>query len=109
MKQFIALAGFIFTFNVAAHAKEIKAINAGLSGVAIKGYDTVNYFTEKKPAKGAKEFSTNYKGAKWDFKNTTNLTLFIESPEKYTPQFGGYCAYAISQNTIAKIDPKQWT
>jgi len=109
MKYLLATLGLIFALSLGTQAKEIKPINSGITKVAIKGYDTVNYFTEKKPAKGSKEFSTSYMGATWHFKNQVHLDLFNASPEKYAPQYGGYCAYAVSQNDTAKIDPTQWT
>ncbi len=79
------------------------------SNVAVSGYDTVAYFTENKPVKGSKKFSTKYKGTKWQFKNAENLALFKADPAAYAPQYGGYCAFAVSQNQTAKGDPTQWT
>ncbi len=75
---------------------------------AIKGYDTVAYFTEGKPVKGSKDFTYEYRGAEWRFSSAENLATFKANPEKYAPQFGGYCAYAVSQNTIASIKPELW-
>lgn len=80
-----------------------------LSNKAIRGYDTVAYFTEGKPVKGNKAHSTEYKGATWQFASKNNLDLFVANPEKYAPQYGGYCAYAVSQNTTASIEPEQFT
>lgn len=77
----------------------------GSPRAAIKGYDTVAYFTQNKPVKGKKEYSTDYKGAKWLFSSEENLQLFIDNPEKYAPQYGGYCAYAVSRNTTASVKP----
>lgn len=79
------------------------------SSNAIKGYDTVAYFTEGKPVKGKDEFSTEYNEATWLFSSQENLDLFKENPEKYAPQYGGYCAYAVSQNTTASIKPELFT
>lgn len=79
---------------------------SGSSNVAIKGYDTVAYFTEKKPVKGNKTMSAEYNGATWYFSSTHNLDAFISNPEKYVPQYGGYCAYAVSRKTTASINPK---
>ncbi len=76
---------------------------------AVKGYDTVAYFTEGMPVKGSKEFSYEYKGAQWYFSNADNLATFKADPEKYAPQFGGYCAYAVANNTTASIRPELWT
>lgn len=63
------------------------------------------YFTEGKPVKGTKEFETEYKGATWRFSSSENLQKFMLNPEKYAPQYGGYCAYAVSRNTTASIKP----
>lgn len=79
------------------------------SNNAIKGYDSVAYFTEGKPVKGDKKYSLEYKGAKWLFSSQANLNLFQSNPEKYSPQYGGYCAYAVSQNTTASIEPELFT
>ncbi|HEX3522930.1 MAG TPA: YHS domain-containing (seleno)protein [Stellaceae bacterium] len=78
-------------------------------GLAIKGYDPVSYFTTGKPTPGLAQFSTTYKGATYRFASAENRDRFIAAPEKFVPQYGGYCAYAISLNKIADIDPDEWT
>ena len=75
---------------------------------AIKGYDPVAYFTESKPVKGSENYFYEWKGAKWFFSNEKNLNVFKNDPEAYAPQFGGYCAYAVSQGYTAKIAPEAW-
>ena len=77
-------------------------------GLAINGYDTVAYFTQGKPVKGYSRFSHYYNGATWQFVSSENKTLFIQAPEAYTPQYGGYCAYAVSQGYTARIKPDAW-
>lgn len=79
------------------------------SDEAIRGYDTVAYFTQGKPVKGKDEFSTEYNEATWLFASQEHLDLFLADPEKYAPQYGGYCAYAVSQNTTASIKPELFT
>ena len=76
---------------------------------AINGYDPVAYFTEGKPVKGSSDFSVQYKGATWHFLNKTNADLFKATPEKYEPQYGGYCAYGCSRGYKAKTSPDAWT
>jgi YHS domain-containing protein len=76
---------------------------------AIKGYDPVAYFTQSKPVKGKKDFSLSWQGATWYFSTAQNRDLFKASPEKYAPQYGGYCAYGISRNYKVKIEPEAWT
>ena len=81
---------------------------AFFSDTAVSGYDTVAYFTQNKPVKGNSSHSTQYKGAKWLFSSKENLEMFKADPEKYAPQYGGYCAWAIANNDTAKGDPLQW-
>jgi len=76
---------------------------------AIRGYDAVAYFTFNKAVKGDVKFTTTYKGVNWHFASKENLKLFISSPEKYAPQYGGYCAYAVSQNYTYETDPNAFT
>lgn len=77
-------------------------------GYAAKGYDVVAYFNND-PQKGEQAFSTIHAGAKYKFKDQTNLDTFLDNPEMFVPQYGGYCAYAVA--TDAKkvgINPKSF-
>jgi YHS domain-containing protein len=76
---------------------------------AIQGYDPVAYFTQEQPVKGSKEFSFNYSDQVWYFASAENLEVFKSNPEKYAPQFGGYCAYGMSRGYKAKTEPDAWT
>ncbi len=78
------------------------------TGVAIEGYDTVAYFTKGGPVKGSAEFTHRWKDADWHFASAQHRDLFIANPEKYAPQYGGYCALAVSKNGIAPTEPEQW-
>lgn len=79
------------------------------SNKALNGYDTVAYFTEHQAVKGKSDFSTEYKGAKWLFASQQHLDLFVAEPEKYAPQYGGYCAWAVAaKNDFASADPNEW-
>ena len=86
----------------------IDRVNKTSDGVAIKGYDPVAYFTDRKPVKGSREFEYFWMGAKWRFSTAGHKDLFIKDPDKYAPKYGGYCAYAVSQGTTADIDPDAW-
>ncbi len=91
-----------------AHAKD--EINSSLFGsIAIKGTDPVAYFENQGPVKGKKDYEYEWKGAKWRFSSAENRDLFIADPERYAPQYGGYCAYAVSQGYTAGIDPEAWS
>ncbi len=76
---------------------------------AIEGYDAVAYFNESKAVKGSSEFTYEWNNTTWSFSSEKNLTSFKENPEKYAPQFGGYCAYAVSKGNVFKSSPEAWT
>lgn len=88
----------------------LDEINTTFFGnLAIEGYDAVAYFTENRAIEGDAEFELEWKGANWRFASAANLAAFRENPEMYAPQYGGYCAFAVSQNSTAGIDPSQFT
>jgi YHS domain-containing protein len=97
----------MFVAGAALADSPIAAVNTE-HGLAVKGYDPVAYFTTGKPTPGLAQFSTTYKGATYRFTSAENRDRFIATPEKFVPQYGGYCAYAISLNKIADIDPEEW-
>jgi hypothetical protein len=78
------------------------------SGVALHGYDPVSYFDEESPAMGSDQITLEWSGAVWQFKNAANRNRFSETPEQYAPQFGGFCAFAVSKGFTADIDPEAW-
>lgn len=78
-------------------------------GVAIKGHDPVAYFSDKAATPGSKQFAYTWQGTEWRFKNQANLDTFKANPEKYAPQFGGYCAYGASENHKSPTDPAAFT
>ena len=75
---------------------------------AIRGYDTVAYFTESKPVKGSKDYVVEWNGSRWYFASAANRDRFKASPEKYAPQYGGYCAWAVANGYTASTDPAAW-
>ena len=77
-------------------------------GVAVGGYDPVAYFKEGRAVKGSKEITTTWDGVKWRFSSAENRDKFIAMPQKFSPQYGGYCAYAVAKNATAKGDPRNW-
>lgn len=103
----IIIAALAFGLAAAGLRAE-KPVNTGWGGVAIKGYDAVAYFTESKPVEGSAKFEFAWNGAKWRFASAANRDLFAAAPEKYAPQFGGYCAWAVSRGYTAGVDPKAW-
>ena len=79
------------------------------SGIAIRGYDTVAYFTEGRPLEGSERFESEWQGATWRFASQEHLDLFEADPTSYAPQYGGYCAYGVVEGGLVKIEPENWT
>lgn len=101
MKKLLVIAAINALANLAC-ADEV--VNIDKSGLALQGYDPVCYFTDGKPIKGSAEFTATYKGATYRFVSAEHRSRFMQSPEKYAPQFGGFCGYAASINKLAPIE-----
>ena len=86
-----------------------KMVATGPDGVAIKGYDTVAYFTENRPMKGSPEFAHSWRDTKWYFANAEHHSLFVSDPDRYAPQFGGFCANGMTKGVAVAADPEAWT
>ena len=90
-------------------AGEGQAVNRDRQGVAIDGYDPVAYFVDGKPVRGLAEFEQTWNGARYRFASAANRDRFANSPESFTPQYGGFCAFAVSRGYTADIDPAAWS
>ncbi len=104
----------LFSVGVAQAAEPINTLERkGLfgykpSGIAIRGYDPVAYFTQGGPAEGSEQFSYEWSGATWRFASQEHLDLFKAEPSRYAPQYGGYCAYGVAVDSLVKIEPEFW-
>ena len=77
-------------------------------GVALDGQDVVAYFTQSKLVMGVSQFKHNWGGTTWMFASAANRDMFANNPEKYAPQYGGYCAQATSEGNLAVTQPDAW-
>jgi YHS domain-containing protein len=106
MKNSLLVSLFVFTaVSVFAQKSEIFEKD----GMAIKGYDVVAFHTEAKAMKGNEKFTYNWKDTNWLFENQVNLDMFKKNPEKYAPQYGGYCAYGTADGHKAPTETDTWT
>ena len=76
--------------------------------MAIRGTDPVAYFTQGEAVAGSEDYEYEWNGATWRFVSKENQSLFAENPEQYAPQYGGYCAKAMSEGNVVSIDPEAW-
>ncbi|MFB9841641.1 YHS domain-containing (seleno)protein [Mucilaginibacter ginsenosidivorans] len=107
MKRTLIVAALIIFGMTQVKAQKSEIYVSG--GKAINGYDAVAFFTQSKPVKGSDSFSFEWQGAKWLFANAEDLAAFKADPEKYAPQYGGYCAYGTSQGHKAPTKAETWT
>jgi len=84
-------------------------LNVTEDDVAIHGYDTVAYFTDNKAMKGKSEFQQSWRDAQWHFTSSANRDLFSANPDRYAPQYGGYCALGIAAGEVSDVNPKAFT
>ena len=78
-------------------------------GIAIRGTDPVAYFKENRPVKGSESFTATHRGSVFRFASAANRDAFVAAPERYAPQYGGFCAYAVALGYKASIDPDAFT
>lgn len=76
---------------------------------AIRGYDPVAYHLQGMPVKGDQAYALNYNDSVWLFSSEENRDRFRNDPERYAPQYGGFCAYAMSNGLVVSTDPDAWT
>ena len=103
--RLVAAAGILLALP---NAQAIDAYYNNAEG-AIKGYDPVAYFVANQPVKGERGISTVWEHTTWYFASEANKQAFIANPEKFAPQFGGYCAYGVSQGYAPQTDPTAYT
>jgi len=102
---FVLVALLLISVFASGQSGEVYSTKEG----AIDGYDAVAFFKEQKPVKGKKEFSYEWNSATWYFSSQENVNEFKKDPEKYAPQYGGYCAYGTADGHKAPTQADTWT
>lgn len=111
MKTLVLAIATLILSTVAAQAQSNPTVRKQQfnleNGLAIQGYDPVAYFTQNKAIKGSAANAFTYKNITYRFATPANLKTFQENPEKYEPQYGGWCAYALgATGEKVEIDPE---
>jgi hypothetical protein len=99
---------FVFLFFLCATARSQSTYYSN-EGVAINGYDAVAYFEQNNAVKGSETYVLEWNNAKWLFSSKQHLDSFKVDPAKYAPQYGGWCAYGVSDNHKAPTQPDAFT
>ena len=111
----IAVTVIIIAVITFATVKKVSPVGWGLwgttntaSGVALRGYDPVAYFDDAAAVPGDAAFTLEWRDAVWQFRSAGNKARFEVNPELYAPQFGGFCAFAVSKGFTADPTPDAW-
>lgn len=86
-----------------------QPVNTDSSGLALKGYDPVAYFTTGQPMRGDPRYTATHEGATYRFSSATNRDAFAREAARYAPQYGGYCAFGVAGGYKVRIDPEAFT
>jgi YHS domain-containing protein len=104
----VVLFGAAALVSCAFSLRLLQAQQVATRPVALRGYDPVSYFTEGRPQMGSAEFAFSYEDAVYNFASESHRDMFKVDPEKYAPQFNGYCAISISKGVKIEPDPEAW-
>lgn len=111
MRRLLAALAFALAplaFAAPAFADQPPVHTGLLSRVAVGGYDPVAYFTDGRPVRGSAQHRIMHRGYEYRFASAEHLAAFRADPERYLPQYGGYCAWAVAQGYTAAGNPQNW-
>jgi len=108
-RRSFAAAALILALAQPALAGQPQFFRGAYRGVAINGYDPVAYFADGRAVEGSADITADWQGATWRFSSAQHRDAFLADPEKYAPQYGGYCAFAVARGYTAKTDPDAWS
>lgn len=95
----------VIQWSASAHAGEFFERN----NLAIDSHDSVAYFAEHQPVKWSFEFRSDHQGSTFQFVSAVHRDAFVANPDKFVPQYGGYCACGMAKGYKATIDPAAFT
>lgn len=93
---------------IAPAVAQAQRVNSDRRGLAVKGYDVVAYFVDGRAVPGTAAFEHAVGGVRYRFASAANRDRFAQEPQRYVPQYGGFCAYAVSKGYTADTDPLAW-
>jgi YHS domain-containing protein len=107
MKTIVKSIAALALLSASVLAGELINVS-GASKIAVSGYDPVAFFTDSKPVNGSPFITAQYEGATYFFASEEHKKLFTENPDKYAPQYGGYCAFGVGLDKLFPVDINTW-
>jgi len=107
MKSILKSIAALALLSTTALAGDLVNVS-GASKAAVDGFDAVAFFTDSKPVNGSPFISAEYEGATYFFATEDHKKLFTANPEKYAPQFCGYCAFGVGLDKLFPVDISTW-
>jgi hypothetical protein len=99
----------LFSFLLIATSVNAGTLQYSTDKGAIDGYDVVSYFSDGRAERGKPDITTEWNGAKWHFTTREHRDAFLTDPQKYAPQYGGYCALGMAHGGDVPTDPEAWS
>ena len=99
----------VLSFLLAATTVDADTLQYATDRGAIDGYDTVSYFTNGRPERGNPNITAEWNGVEWHFVSHEHRDAFIENPQKYAPEYGGFCALGMAHGGGVPTNPEAWT
>ncbi len=109
MIALVAAGGMAFAVSGPAMAMKAEVYTGVVDGVGAGGYDVVAYQTQEAAVPGDAAITADHDGITYRFSSEANREIFAAEPARYLPQYGGYCAWAVSQGYTAHGDPEAWS
>jgi YHS domain-containing protein len=94
--------------GTAAATRQELVNTAGITGIALDGYDPVAFFTDGRPTHGDFNITATYQGATYFFASKKHKRMFESDPQAYAPQYGGYCAFGVAAGALFPVDIDTW-
>ncbi len=110
MKNLIktAVLGLVLIMNSAVFAQDKMANNVDNSNIALEGYSPVSYLDLELAQQGNKAYKSEYNKVVYYFTSSEQKATFDNNPEKYLPQYGGFCAFGCYAGAKFRIDPNKF-
>ena len=110
MKNSIKTTMLVFALAISSISlgQDKKANNIDDSKIALQGYSPVSYLDLGLAQRGSKQYKAVHKDIAYYFTSVEQKAKFQKNPEKYMPQYGGFCAFGVYAGAKFRVDPTKF-